>query len=244
MRQQLLAAIFLFGIIGFSQAQQIGTETEESDFSFSVGLHQDVFFGFYPTLAGSYAIGEHTDLSFYGILWTNPNFSAGSHGIGLWTEFGLGVNFNAMNDQLSINPQIGITNGSLLSSYLTERPVFGDGIVPNLTANLNTDVFEAEFYGGYYLALREIGTVTTDYLHYWVNAGFKLGRVFSAGAYYEHLIQTRLTGAEGSDVYQWVGPYVQFALPNNCTVKFAGGPDIVSSDETRDFYKLSFVIDL
>lgn len=217
----------------------VSTPEEDGKFSFNVGLNQDVFFGFYPTLAGSYAFNEKLDFSFYGILWTHPGFSAGSHGIGLWTEFGAGLNFSLMEDQLSINPQLGFTNGSLLSSYLTERPVLGDGIVPNLTAGLDTELFEGEFYGGYYLALRKIGAQTTDYLHYWINGGAKFGKIFSAGAHYEHLIQTRLTEAEGGDVYQWIGPYVQFALPNNCSVRFTGGPNLTASNEARDFYKLS-----
>lgn len=236
----LLLTICLICVLHQAKAQNIVTEPEDSRYSFSVGLHQDVFFGFYPTLAGSYALDNNLDLSFYGIIWTHPGFSAGSHGIGLWTEFGAGLNFNLMEDQLSINPQIGITNGSLLSSYLTERPVMGDGIVPNLTAGLDTELFEGEFYGGYYLALRKIGPVTTDYLHYWINGGVKLGKVFSAGAHYEHLVQTRLTEGEGGDVYQWIGPYVQFALPNSCALRFSGGPDVVASEDARDFYKLSF----
>lgn len=238
----LFAAAFICLMFQANAQDTVPNTANESGFSFAVSLNQDVFFGFYPTLAGSYGINDNLDFSFYGILWTHPGFSAGSHGIGLWTEFGAGLNFNLMEGQLSVNPQLGFTNGSLLSSYLTARPVVGDGIVPNLTVGLNTNIFEGEFYGGYYGALRKIGDVTTDYLHYWVSGGVKSGKAFSAGAHYEHLVQTRLTGAEGGDIYQWIGPYVQFALPNNSAVRFAGGADVVEPGETRDFYKLSIVM--
>jgi hypothetical protein len=240
----LVLSACLFSTLAANAQDAIPTGNP-GNFSFQVGLNQDVFFGFYPTLAGSYSLNPSTDFTFYGILWTTPSFShAAPSGFGLWTEFGAGLNFNLLDNQLSVNPQIGFTHGSLLSSALQGRPVVGDGIVPNLTANLNTASLEGEFYGGYYAALRNIGEVQLDYLHYWLNAGVKIGPVLSVGAHYEQLRNTKVTGGEASNVYQWIGPYAQIALPNGHSIRFSGGPDVVKSNETADFYKLTLKLNL
>jgi hypothetical protein len=240
-----LASALLMVSLHTAKAQDGMSASGSDKFSFTVGLNQDVFFGFYPTLAGSYSLNPATDFTFYGILWNTPSFShVAPSGFGLWTEFGVGLNFNLLDNQLSINPQIGFTNGSLLSSALQGRPVVGDGIVPNLTASLNTASLEGEFYGGYYGALRNIGEVQLDYLHYWLNGGVKIGPILSVGAHYEQLRNTKVTGGDASNVYQWIGPYAQIALPSGHSIRFSGGPDIVNSNETADFYKLTLKLNL
>lgn len=216
------------------------------DERFSVVLNQDAFFGFYPTFNGLIPVGENVDLSFYGIMWTTDAFGTGL-GSDLWTEFGVGANFILNDGKLQIKPQVGLTNGALLSRGVRDEdgdPTgtggnFADGIVPSLTINYLDDSFEAEYYGGYYAALRnrnEVGAL--DFLHTWVNAGYRFTGNFSAGAHYELLSNTRTEGGDTAVVYQWLGPYVQFSLKKGFFARFTAGADIEEGGD-GDFYKLS-----
>jgi hypothetical protein len=217
------------------RAQNSGGSDE--NFAMSISLTSDQFFGFAPMAAGTYKLGNTVDLSFYGIFW-----SGGTGGRwGNWTEFGVGVNFRP-TDILAINPQIGIVNGSLLSSGAVGEGVLGDGLVPNLTINLQSPTLEGQIYAGYYLPLRNLapaGGTTLSYLHYWVNSGIKLGKFFSFGAHYEHLINTGGSNVEKSeDVYQWLGPYVQFIEKSGkMYLRFAGGTDFTKDNDS--FFKMT-----
>lgn len=130
----------------------------------------------------------------------------------------------------------------------------GDGIVPNLTVNLGTDLLEGQFYLGYYAAFRDntqTGQSTNNYLHYWLNLGLKASDFFSIGAHFEELY---LSGGEtnggGSldrvDGYVWLGPYVQFQK-GNAGLRFSFGGNLADEDTRfapNDFYKLTFFISL
>ncbi|HSJ69057.1 MAG TPA: DUF6733 family protein, partial [Anditalea sp.] len=180
---------------------------DDSKFSFDVTLNSDQFFGFYPFFTGAYSVTDQVDFTFYGILW-----SGGTGGNwGNWTEFGVGIGLEPAPG-LSISPQIGVLGGSLLSSGTEGAAVFGDGIVPNLTIQLDKARTEGEIYAGFYTPLRDMTTsesqTTLSYLHYWANFGIKATDFFSLGAHYEHLINTGGSRVSGStDVYQWLGPY-------------------------------------
>jgi hypothetical protein len=236
-------------------AAQASSTPAPRDERFSVVLNQDAFFGFYPSFNGLIPVSDNVDLSFYGILWTTPSFAStalagqGPSGSDLWTEFGIGANFILNDGKLQIKPQIGITNGALLSGGVLDAndvPTgtgsnFGDGIVPSLTINYSDDSFEAEYYGGYYAALANRNNdAALDFLHTWVNAGYKFSSNFSAGAHYELLSNTRNTYPGGSTavVYQWVGPYVQFTMKKGFFARFTAGADIEEGGD-GDFYKLA-----
>lgn len=217
-----------------SQAQ------EEKQFNFSVALNSDQFFGFYPTFQGSYGFSDRTTLTFYGIHWgggTGANW-------GNWTEFGVGANFQVA-DGVSVNPQIGILSGNLLSSGTAGPAIFGDGIVPNLTINLLKEKIEGQFYYGYYAPLRDEAPLTPQgttlsYIHYWLNLGFRASDFFSFGAHYEHLINSGGSNVEvvSTDVYQWLGPYVQFTKPSGGPfARFSFGTDLVEGNDS--FFKLT-----
>ncbi|MEE4338276.1 DUF6733 family protein [Erythrobacter sp.] len=221
-------------------------ETGGRSESFTVTLNQDAFFGFYPAFNGLIPVSDNVDFSFYGIIWTTDAFGTGL-GSDLWTEFGVGAAIYTGN--LVIKPQIGLTNGALLSGGVLDAndvPTgtggnFADGIVPSLTMNYSDDTFEAEFYGGYYAALRNRNDdAALDFLHTWINAGYKFSDNFSAGAHYELLSNTRNTFPGGSTAvaYQWLGPYVQFSTSNGFFARFTAGADIEDGND-GDFYKLT-----
>lgn len=223
-----------------------GSSARES--SYTVALNQDSFFGFAPSFNGLIPINETMDFSFYGIFWTKPAFGLGQGNTGddLWTEFGVGVNFNLADGKLKIKPQLGFTNGSLLSGGervggATTGARFLDGIVPSLTINYSDDKFEAEYYGGYYAALRQRnGNASLDFAHTWLNAGYKATSNVSFGPHYELLYNTRNTyaGGDTGKTYEWLGGYVQFVLPKGMFARFTGGSSIGDGD-SGDFYKMS-----
>lgn len=223
-----------------------GSENGGRSDTFTVTLNQDSFFGFYPAFNGLVPVSENVDFSFYGIIWTTDAFGTGL-GSDLWTEFGVGAAIYSGN--LVIKPQIGITNGALLSGGARDPngvPAgtggnFADGIVPSLTVNYSDDSFEGEFYGGYYAALRNRNDdAALDFLHTWINAGYKFSDTVSAGAHYELLSNTRNTfpGGATARAYQWLGPYVQFKTSNGFFARFTAGADIESGND-GDFYKLT-----
>lgn len=227
----------LTGSLLFASAVSHAQDDSDSKFSLDVSLNSDQFFGFYPFFAGAYSVSDGLDFTFYGILWSGGT----GGGWGNWTEFGLGVNFSPV-EGLDINPQIGILGGNLLSSAASGPAVMGDGFVPNLTIGLDLDKVEGEFYGGWYLPLRDEapeGGSTWAFLHYWANVGYKVTDFFSFGPHYEHLI---LSGGseveESADMYQWLGGYVQFADPDGgASVRFSAGGDLTEGNDS--FYKLT-----
>ena len=243
--QFLIALIFCSLTI---QAQTSENETTEDKVSINLSLNHDAFFGFNPAMTASYALTEADQLTFYGIQW-----GAGTAGAwGQWTEFGLG--YNKTIGKFSINPQLGFTMGSLLSSGAAGRGVVGDGIVPNLTVNYGSDALEGQFYYGYYASLSNetiAGQSTNNYVHYWANVGAKFSSFFSAGAHVEQLyLSAGDTNGGGSldraDGYVWLGPYVQFKK-GATGLRFSFGANL-EDKATRfapnDFYKLTFFVSL
>ena len=235
------AATFLAVSVAPAQAQ-----TDSSTSSFTVALNQDNFFGFYPTFAGTYAPSKSSkvDVAFYGTLWTIPAFNVGgpANGANLWTEFGVGARIRVAGERLSIKPQIGITNGSLLSGAPEGgSPNAFDGIVPSVTINHSSERTEGEIYSGYYRSAREVGPVQLDFLHYWANAGVKFAHIASAGVHLEQLRNSRTTapGASPSNTYRWIGGYVQFTLPHSSSfARLTVGQNVLDG-ATGGFYKLS-----
>ncbi|WP_396223334.1 DUF6733 family protein [Gemmatimonas sp.] len=214
--------------------------------SYTIALNQDNFFGFYPTFAGTYTPSKKhkVDVAFYGTLWTIPAFNVGgaANGANLWTEFGVGARFRLADDRLAIKPQLGITNGSLLSGAPTGgSPNVFDGIVPSLTVNYASTRAEGEVYSGYYRAAREVGPVQLDFLHYWANAGVKFASIASVGVHVETLRNSRTTAVNGSpsNTYRWVGGYLQFALPHSHAFARLTAGSNVNEGATGGFYKLS-----
>jgi hypothetical protein len=247
LKKGVLALAVLLSVNTKLKAQEDASNQKTANLDMSLTLNSDIFFGFYPFFTGSYGFGEKVDFTFYGIQWSGGTGA----GWGNWTEFGIGIGFDA-SDYVYINPQIGVLNGSLTSGLGT--PVLAEGVVPNLTIGLDNEKLEGEFYIGYYLGLDHGNATTNNYLHYWLNGGYKITNIVSLGLHYEHL---RFTGGEGHaddaayDYYQSVGPYIQFSKPNGSAfTRFSTGFDLRSQEqidksnwEQPSFYKLTLGFD-
>ena len=230
-------------VVAFCMVSVPAMAQEKRDASYTITLNQDSFFGFNPSFNGLVPVNDKVDFSFYGTFWTRPSFGLGGGGGSLWTEFGVGAAIHA-SDALVIKPQIGITNGSLLSGGAigaggARGPAFADGIVPSLTINYNDDKIEGEFYGGYYAALRNRNnTGGQDFLHTWINVGYKVSDTVSFGPHYELLSNTRNPVVGANKSYEWLGAYVQFRLPKGFFARLTAGADL-DKDNAGDFYKMS-----
>lgn len=218
------------------------TEDKKDKLSVGISLNHDAFFGFNPMITAAYPINKKTDFTFYGIQWGAGTARAW----GNWTEFGMGLNFKA--GDFAINPQLGFTMGSLLSSGAAQRGVVGDGIVPNLTVNLDNKKLIGQVYGGYYAAFRnetKAGNATNNYMHYWLNLGAKATPWLALGGHFEHLYLAggQVNGGgdvERTDGYQWIGPFVQVSK-GIAGFRFSFGADLTRPSETfsdNDFYKM------
>lgn len=227
----------------------------DSAFAASLGFNQDLFFGNYTTLFAGYAINDAVDFTFYSILWHTDLFASPvdgattpTDGIGLWTEFGVGLNFKRMGGALNINPQIGVLSGSLLSTGGSDTAKVFDGVVPNITVSYNETFVESEFYMGYYVATRGPRDANNDFLHWWTNAGIKpwgddcgWKSIISTGLHYENL---RRTGpGDAASLYGWLGPYVQFTMPNGLGARFTSGWDVDRRNYGENFYKVNLTYD-
>ncbi|MEM1415927.1 MAG: DUF6733 family protein [Myxococcota bacterium] len=218
---------------------------EDSGPSLTVLLKQDTFFGFQGLAQVGVGLTDCLDLTFYTIMWTNPGLAGGAASFNLWTEFGVGANYMLFDGDLSINPQIGLLNGNLLSGPTgsdpedVNAPLAAEGIVPNITITYAGDSgLEANFYLGYYIALREgdaEGTQQNYYLHYWANAGYAVIDWLSLGVHWEHLIQT--VPGDNTDLYVWLGPYIE-AKADFGFMRFSAGADIARGS-AGDFYQIT-----
>ncbi len=232
MRRLLLSFCIATLLTGSAFAQ------EEDKVSIGLSLNHDAFFGFNPMLSGAVKAGNGA-FTFYGIQWGAGTAIAW----GNWTEFGLGWSFNA-GEYITVNPQLGFTMGNLLSSFTNGKYAIGDGIVPNLTVNLNSDKMEGQLYSGFYGALRKESAMTANYMHSWLNLGGKVNSWFSVGGHVENLFRAGGSNqpTTTSQYYTWVGPYVQFTK-GIAGLRLSGGANL-AGDEAKanfdgDFYKMS-----
>jgi len=244
----LLGAVALTALMPWSVQAEEKTDPLADKLDFTLMLNLDAFFGANPMMFGSYEIddgsglGYGLDLTFYGIQWGAGTGSAW----GQWTEAGVGLNFDVFDGALAINPQLGFTFGSLLSSGAAEDGIIGDGIVPNMTINLLTERFKGQAYAGFYQALRDNaapGGTTNNYVHWWTNLGYRFNSIFSAGFHAEELFLSGGSNvADRIDGYFWVGPFLEVAK-DNAGIRLSFGDDLTTDTESfsvNDFYKLQF----
>lgn len=237
----LLLGLLALSTLGMNSA----FAQDDERLSVNVSINHDAFFGTNPFLGATYKMDSGNDLTFYGIMWGTGTGSAW----GQWTEFGVGMGFTALDGALYINPQLGFTSGSLLSSGAESDGIIGDGIVPNLTMTLDNGPWEGQLYFGWYKDLRDkapANGTTNEYIHYWLNGGYKINKYFSAGLHFEELFLSGGSNVSRMDGYRWVGPYFQVAK-GNAGMRFSFGTDTTSDSSSfshNDFYKLQFFLSL
>ena len=167
------------GTLGEARAGEIGTidpakkittddlmDTTKHPVSVTMAMQADSFFGFNPSIYGTYGLTDNIALAFNVTYWTMIN-GIGVHDNAPWLETDVGLNFTLLDKRLSITPMIGFVHGQLLSSRggffpngggsVNERTTAFEGVVPNIIANYLDDRFEGEFYLGYYKAIRSEG---------------------------------------------------------------------------------------
>jgi hypothetical protein len=213
---------------------------DDGPFSGSVTLNQDNFFGFYPILNGSYALNDRFALTFYGLFWTNPAFTpSGTGGTGLWTEFAVGISFTILDGAFTLNPAVGFLNGALLSG--ADRAVAFEGVVSQISLSHAGRYTEGQLFGAYYTATS--APSHNNFFHWWVTAGVRpfadncnWTQIISVGAHFEQLYQTQARVGSASNIYTWLGPYVQFTLPNDVFLRVNSGWDL-QDRVSGNFYK-------
>ncbi len=229
---------FLLLLPPLAHAQDASKNEEEGPpTTLSVAMKQDIFFGFHGISQVGVGLSDTLDATFYAILWTRTGFGAGGSGGNLWTEWGGGVNFKLLDGNLTVNPQLGVLNGTLLSG--SSRGLVFEGIVPNITVTYGDGLLEGQIYAGFYLGLRELnGSSQNDFLHYWAYFGIAPIRWLSFGVHWEHLIQARGATENPDDVYMWIGPYIE-ARGGGGFIRFSGGADLAPEGDIADFYQVT-----
>lgn len=199
---------------------------ESNPSSFTLGIGQDSYFGFYISGNGTHTLSDKTSLTFYANYWANPAFGNPTTGTDFWTEVGAGLNFTLLENKLTINPSLGTTYGKVLSGG--EKGVLGDGIVPALFGSFNNTFSETTFGGVWFKALRKEGPVTVDYYWLWLSPGYKFSSKVTAGALIEDFYLSRMSGGKATNLYLWMGPFIQYTFPKGVFIKAAAGYDAIN----------------
>ena len=141
-------------------------DTTKHPVSVTMAMQADSFFGFNPSIYGTYGLTDNVALAFNFTYWTMIS-GVGVHDNAPWLETDVGLNFTFLEKRLSVTPMIGFVHGQLLSSRggffpngggsVNERTTAFEGAVPNVTMNYLDNRFEGEFYLGYYKAIRSEG---------------------------------------------------------------------------------------
>ncbi len=165
----LIVALLLGMVVVSGQAAAAEDDlmdTTKHPTSVTMALQADTFFGFNPSVYGTYGLTKDTAFAFSTTYWTDIQ-GLGVHDANPWLELDIGLNMTFFDKRLSITPMIGTVHGQLLSSRggafpkgggsRAERSTAFDGFVPSITINYLDSRFEGEFYLGYYKAGRNEG---------------------------------------------------------------------------------------
>ncbi|MDQ1291097.1 MAG: hypothetical protein QG615_898, partial [Nitrospirota bacterium] len=134
------------GALGEAQAGTTDDlmDTTKHPVSVTMAMQADSFFGFNPSIYGTYGLTDNIALAFNFTYWTMIN-GVGVHDNAPWLETDMGLNFTFLEKRLSVTPMIGFVHGQLLSSRggffpngggsVNERTTAFEGVVPNIIAN-------------------------------------------------------------------------------------------------------------
>lgn len=227
-------------------AQEASSDTRPS--TFGITLHMENAFGFYPVIYGSLGLSSKLDLTFYGVMWTNPSFGfpQTTFSSDLWIENSVGLGFNVFNGKAYVSPSLGFTHGKFLSGG--DESVAFEGIVPSLSLYMNPGKMDTEVYFSFYQHLRDevtdlVNRSTADVIFYWLTPGFWVSKNVSLGIHYEGVF---LKFGEGDfeSSYQWLGPYIKLRTKGKYDFRFMAGPNLKEGVYAKEFYKLTTNIPL
>lgn len=242
--KKILFLIILLMSIFFNQLLSKSEPANETTITLSIA--QDPSFGFYPFVNGVVPLNNDLDFTFYGIFWTQDALAGKQGGIGLLTEFGVGMNFKFQDGAFFINPNLGLGNGKFQSGG--GRHIIGDNLAISLFAGYSTNSIDFTIGGIYWKGLRreEMITPYIDQIEYTASLWYKLKKWFNFGLYVDHyLLSTDDTKTKETNTsYFWVGPSFKFIARSGATVWFTLGPDLVEylnnqdNAKVNDYYKL------
>ncbi|OGU57653.1 MAG: hypothetical protein A2X64_06080 [Ignavibacteria bacterium GWF2_33_9] len=244
--------IFLLTLIAsviINVNSELRAETTES--SVKISFDQNPIFGFAPSIELNYPITNNIDFVPYVQYWGNlaDNDTIGYTYPGM--EFGLGLNFKLIDQNLNILTSLGIFSGNSYSGG--GRFVIFDAIVPIIKANykindkLSADIFARAWLQGRTVSNRRYafddGEINV-FLNYKINQKFDLGFF-----YFQYLVNKKNQIENTSNFYTGtvaIGPTFTFNS-KNLKLMVGYGVDIVDylytniDDENKvlkDFYTI------
>jgi len=206
--------------------------------SFSLITIQNSVGGFYPVFLGNIKTKKNFDVTFYNIFWTNPSFGTAVVGGDLLLEQGVGLGFHFLNNDLYVNPTLGLAHGKFLSGGESTR--LAEGVVPNLNVIYNNDWFEFEGYISWYKAVKGDEANQRDFILNWIVPGVKINQSLSVGGFYEQFTLTRAQNSPTGPVYVWLGGYVKLKFNSGIHARLAFGSNTNTDiNPAGEFYKAS-----
>lgn len=220
----------------------------ENPWSMALSFGADKFFGFYPILAGTYKLRKDFGIAFGSTVYQHLGSQGplqGSIFSNPWILVHAGIHKEFFDGKLIVRPEVGFTNGQILSSgndfFGTTQPytVF-DGWLTKLNSSYSGDLFEGTVDMAYVGYWRHEGPTVSSYLHAVAYGGVRVSKFISVGPYYESLWMTAdhggptggSAGASGlglpdQQLFSWLGPAVRLKVPSlGMSVFVSGGVDL------------------
>ena len=226
--------------------------SQESDDNISsymtLSMGQDPAFGFYPAISGGIGLNKTTTFTYYGIFWTQDAMAGNKGGLGLFTEFGFGLNFTFDDGKYYLNPVIGLGNGKYQSGGA--RAIIGDAFISGLFAGYKSGDFEINLSGTTWLGFRkeELSDKYRNQYEYTMNLWYSAHKFIDLGLYYDHYLYSEDDNlkVDSKTGYLWVGPTLKFKTNSGASFWLSIGPDFVEylnsteSPKINDYYKIVF----
>jgi hypothetical protein len=124
-------------------------------------------------------------------------------------------------------PTVGVTYGKVLSNG--PKGVFGDGITPGFYTWWGMSKFELTQGAYYFKALRETGPHQNNFIWWWAALGHKVTSAITVGVHYDHLVY-HSNDYQMSNLYVWIGPYVQYNTKKGHYLKVTSGYDAINGE--------------
>lgn len=213
-----------------------------------LSMGQDPAFGFYPSISGGIGIDKNLTFTYYGIFWTQDAMAGNNGGLGLFTEFGFGLNFSLDEGKYYINPVLGLGNGKFQSGGA--KAVIGDALVPALFMGYLSSAFELNLSAITWVGLRkeELTDKYRNQYEYIFNFWYYAHKYIDVGLYYDHYLYSEDDNvkAETKTGYFWIGPSIRFKTKSGASFWFTIGADFVEklnsieNSRINEYYKIVF----